>query len=78
METEALKQLQLFKDSNDAFEKRGYANFATMMREVIENLYDISKVGKEVKQEAPIDDMNPLSRTDDGHGNRKARSDYAY
>lgn len=40
-ETEALRNLQTFKDSNDAFEKRGYANALSSVREVAESLYNV-------------------------------------
>lgn len=40
METEAQVQLQLFKNSEDAFERRGFANAVTMIRDIIKTLYD--------------------------------------
>jgi len=36
---EAQRQLQLFKDPNDAYEKRGYANAVSELRAVIQELY---------------------------------------
>lgn len=40
LEAQAQKQLQLFKNSNDAFERRGYANAITMLHDVLRTLYD--------------------------------------
>lgn len=37
---EAQKQLQLFRNSNDAFERRGYANAISMLNDVLRTLYD--------------------------------------
>lgn len=37
---EAQRQLQLFKDSDDAFEKRGFANGISMIRDIARTLYD--------------------------------------
>ena len=77
METEALRQLQLFKDSNDAFQRRGYANAITLIREISESLYRVVH-GSEIKQEAPIDELTTLSGAGNGHGDRKERRDYSY
>lgn len=78
METEALKQLQLFKDSNDAFQRRGYANAISLTREIVECLYNVTKLGSEIKQEAPIDELTTLSGAGNGHGNGEERRDWGY
>lgn len=39
LETEAQRQLSLFKDPNDAYSRRGFATAITMMKEFLESLY---------------------------------------
>lgn len=76
---EALKQLQLFKDSNDAFQRRGYANAITLIREISESLYNVVRLGKEIKQEVPIDETTNLSGKEHGNDrNRRKERDFSY
>lgn len=78
---EALKQLQLFKDSNDAFQRRGYANALTLIREISESLYNVVRLGKEIKQEVPIveGELNQLSGKEHGNDrNRRKERDFSY
>jgi hypothetical protein len=37
---EAQRQLQMFKDSNDAYERRGYANGLTKILDILKTLHD--------------------------------------
>jgi hypothetical protein len=39
LEAEAQRQLQLFKNAEDAYEKRGYANAVTELRALMQSLY---------------------------------------
>ena len=81
LETEALKQLQLFQDSNDAFQRRGYANAITLIREITESLYNVVRLGREIKQAEPIDETTNLSGVGATHGNdgnRGKERDYSY
>ena len=75
METEALKQLQLFHNSNDAFERRGFSNAVTMLRQIIEGIYNVSK-GAEKSIEKKL--ANSTYRGDDDNGRREERLDHPY
>lgn len=60
LETEAQRQLQLFHNANDAYERRGFANAVTMLNEVMRTLYDdrSDHIGQEVAKAKPIIEEN--------------------
>lgn len=59
LEEEALRQLQSFRSSEDAFEKRGYANGVSMVVGIIKSLYmertDGSPSGTRANKDAASD-----------------------
>lgn len=69
----------MFKDSNDAFEKRGFANFASMIRETIEQIYRTTRSGVDEKQDVPqtIDGESKPITVGVSNG-RRENSDFAY
>lgn len=77
METEAQVQLQLFKNSEDAFERRGFANAVTMIRDIIKTLYDERSDLVETTQAIEIADQpNRGALTEDATGHESAGFSY--
>lgn len=78
METTAQQQLQLFKSPEEAFERRGYANAMSEIRDFLENLYKGSKQQQEVPSIVD-DDLNPIGKgvSPNGSGSSRER-DYSY
>lgn len=81
METAAREQLQLFKDSNDAFEKRGYANAVSNIKDTIEKLYNEVRIGRPKEVEVQSIEQNPLNllrSNEDGRADGEETRQYSY
>lgn len=74
LEAESQKQLQLFKDSNDAYEKRGFANAISMLRDVFRTLYD--ERSDHIGQEQVTAQKNSIIEGDENGSTSEARFAY--
>ncbi len=71
---EAQKQLQLFKDSNDAYERRGFANALSMIHDVLRTLYD--ERSDHIGQEQVTAQKHSIIEGDENDSSSSARHPY--